>query len=110
MGQSGGGGYKKHITGTLSEISFADCAGKSGVVSVAAVSGPYDNDPNGTYSKRSTEYFNNLTISNATGVERTEFQSMYKGYWITGYGITFEIDRFTNSSAFRRVQMMDLIF
>ena len=95
MGPGGGGGYKHHITGTIKDMSFADCAGKSGIVSVAAVSGPYDNDPNGSYTKKSTEYFKNLTISNAGSVNRTEFHDMYNGYWIT-----FEVDRFTSSSAF----------
>ena len=100
MGPGGSGGYKHPITGTIKDMSFADCAGKSGIVSVAAVSGPYDNDPNGYYANKSKEYFKNLTISNASGVNRTEFSDMYKGYYITGYGITFEVDRFTSSSAF----------
>ena len=100
MGPGGGGGYKHHITGTIKDMSFADCAGKSGIVFVAVGSGPYDNDPNGYYAKKSTEYFKNLTISNASGVNRTEFSDMYKGYYITAYGITFEVGRFTSSSAF----------
>lgn len=100
MGPGGGGGYKHHITGTIKDMSFADCAGKSGIVYVAAGSGPYDNDSNSYYANKSVEYFKNLTISNASGVNRTEFSQMYKGYWITCYGITFEVDKFTSSSAF----------
>lgn len=100
MGPGGSGGYKHHTTGTIKDMSFADCVGKSGIVSVAAVSGPYDNDPGSYYANKSKEYFKNLKISNTSSVNRTEFSEMYKGYYITGYGITFEVDRFTNSSAF----------